>query len=504
MGKRYFNFGCGQGGGRMMTGMGRRAAAAAAAALWAYGVSAGIDNSGLLPPILPDSQVKLEKLSAGATASPDWVKSLIIVEANPATASADGTLAGLTGLLDHLAETGVNGLWLTPVNAGRHYTNHGVHTINAALTGESKPELQWQALRKFVEQAHKRNIRVFFDVISWGVNKEAPLYGEKPEWFGGFHKVYNGWLWKWDNPELNEWFASRLVEWLVMTGADGFRCDCGPRYAGYAPYRTARRRLSELGRKVVFISEHASERRETFDFDQLAFCVAGRTFKNGKMLIEKNIVDVIRSGDGLGNVDVETPGGRERFYTFTLSCHDNKSYMAQGDPIRFGYQALFSPFIPVWYLGEEWNNADPGKAPELWMYASKIDWKRIDANRPFYELIKRMIRIRRSYPEIFEYFPANHRDSNICKVKTDRPELLQPYARFRNGTAVLIVPNDGEKEERFCVTLPFEAAGLFRDRRYRIVDLLNGQELAVGRNAVFDVRIPAGSLGVFLAEPEMP
>ena len=44
-----------------------------------------------------------------------------------------------------------------------------------------------------------------------------------------------------------------------------------------------------------------------------------------------------------------------------------------------------------------------------------------------------MIRIRRSYPEIFEYFPASLRDANICKVATDRPEELQAYARIETG-----------------------------------------------------------------------
>ena len=55
----------------------------------------GIDNAPLLPKWVGDSEVKLECLSQDATASPDWVKSLIIVEANVATASTDGTLAGI-------------------------------------------------------------------------------------------------------------------------------------------------------------------------------------------------------------------------------------------------------------------------------------------------------------------------------------------------------------------------------------------------------------------------
>ena len=65
----------------------------------------GIDNAPLLPKWVGDSEVKLECLSEDATASPDWVKSLIIVEANVATASTDGTLAGMSRVLDHLAET---------------------------------------------------------------------------------------------------------------------------------------------------------------------------------------------------------------------------------------------------------------------------------------------------------------------------------------------------------------------------------------------------------------
>ena len=145
----------------------------------------GIDNAPLLPKWVGDSEVKLECLSEDATASPDWVKSLIIVEANVATASTDGTLAGMSRVLDHLAETGVNGLWLTPVNERPHYGNFGIHTLNSALTGTGDIPEQWRRVRAFVQEAHRRNIRVFFDVVSWGVTKDAPLYREKPEWFKG-------------------------------------------------------------------------------------------------------------------------------------------------------------------------------------------------------------------------------------------------------------------------------------------------------------------------------
>ena len=167
-------------------------------------VGTGIDNAPLLPKWVEDSEVKLERLSEDATASTDWVKSLIIVEANVATASTDGTLAGMSRVLDHLAETGVNGLWLTPVNERPHYGNFGIHTLNSALTGTGDIPEQWRRVRAFVQEAHRRNIRVFFDVVSWGVTKDAPLYREKPEWFKGALPAYNGWEWNWKNPELRE------------------------------------------------------------------------------------------------------------------------------------------------------------------------------------------------------------------------------------------------------------------------------------------------------------
>ena len=146
---------------------------------------AGIDNSDLIPAILPDSEVRLEAVPGRSPASPDWVKSLIIVEVNVETASPTGNFSGMEKVLDHLAETGVNGIWLTPINEGVQYGNNGVHTLNRALTNRDKAEERWAVVKQFVDAAHRRNIRVFVDVVSWGVTKTAPLYKEKPEWFSG-------------------------------------------------------------------------------------------------------------------------------------------------------------------------------------------------------------------------------------------------------------------------------------------------------------------------------
>ena len=489
--------------------------------LFLYG--AGIDNSSLLPAYKPDSEVRMERRADGTSESPDWVKSLILAEVRIDSASSDGTVKGLIPVLDHLAEAGVNGIWLTPpLNGGNGYGNFGIHTISPFLTGEKTRERQWQVLKTFVDEAHKRNIRVFFDVVNWGVTKHeggSPLRKEKSEWLGDYYAPYAGWLFNWKNKELNEWFAARLVEWILKTGVDGFRCDCAPFYSGYEPFRAAKERLRRMGRKILLIAEHGSSRKNVFDFDQVSFC-----YKNEKgnqrvrwftdLYLKTNIVDMIRSGEELRmRDDYDREPGRERFYTLMLSCHDSPHYIVNGSPVAIGYQAIFAPFIPLWYIGEEWNNPprffvdhywkrDKHPIPETWrLYRNVIDWGAKEKNREFFEQVKKMIRIRRSNPDIFEYFPDDHRQSNICKVTTDQNGLLQAYARYRNGRAVLIVPNSSKSGKTIRVSIPFEESGLRRGERYTVTDLMAGKVLRNGNMTDFSAEIAAGGLGVFLVAP---
>lgn len=468
--------------------------------------AAGIDNSKLIPIIVDNSLVKPETTNDGTATSPDWVKSLIIAEVYVGSASPDGKFAGMPPVLDHLAEMGVNGIWLTPINEGYQYGNHGIHTLNSGLTGEKDPAQRWKVVKNFVDEAHKRNIRIFFDVVTWGVDKRAPMLKERPDWFTGEIPRYRGWLWDWDNAELNEWFASRLVDLVSMTGADGIRADCAPFYAMYKPYRMAKERLRQMGRNVIFISEHASARYDVFDFDQVAFVKSDdKPRGDGDIYLEKNIVDAIKSGDELIARDMDRPGGEMRFYSFLLSSHDSKRYMTKGSPVTFGYQMLFSPFIPIWYIGEEWNNPYSRVKPPMWLFANEINWnsKELPANRAFFETVKKMIRIRRQYPDIFEYFPDNHRESNIAKVVTDRTDLLQPYVRFRYGRGIIIVPNNSKESAKINVTVPWKDIQYPANSVALVKDLMTNREIAnSGPQDLkhFEVELAPDTVGVYLVE----
>jgi hypothetical protein len=242
------------------------------------------------------------------------------------------------------------------------------------------------------------------------------------------------------------------------------------------------------------------EQERKFDCNNLA---AGGRMPD--FLFRNNIVDVIREGTGIGSgkMQQEGMGGTFRFYTNNLLCHDDTEPFALGNRARFAYATIFAPFIPMWWIGEEWNNPKATEAA-LPLYFNPIDWGKIDSNRAFYEDVKKYIRIRRSYPEIFETFPQSLRNANIVKVHTVEdgvPNALQAYARYATGKAILVVPNVKNVHARFEVELDYSALGM-RSSRQTIMNLMTGQPIRETPSSrphrSFSAEIGSGELGLYL------
>ncbi len=469
-----------------------------------------IDNSALMPAYVSDDKVLLDK-----NGTPEWVSSLIMAEIRISTATAEGTIQAAVKVLDHYQEMGVNGLWVTPVydpgETGNGYGNLGPHTIDPAITGTKNYEEGWKILKNFVEEAHKRNIRIFLDVISWGTTKGAPLYDEHPDWYSG--EDWGGDAFLWSNSDLREWFISRVVEIGMKTGCDGFRYDVEPLEAGYAVDKEIRDRLYAQGRKMVMFSEHSNERNNTYDFEQTGVEeTLNRSQGHGHYTFLElyDLVDSIKQGKNIGSQYSQDigEGGWYKYYTYTFSTHDFKDYVLQGNEVAMGYEALFAPFIPMWYIGEEWMNSySPVEKNGGVLYFNAIDWSLLDQpeNRAFYERVKAMIRIRRQYPEIFNYFTEHLQDVNICKVNVAGAEEVQPYARFFGDTAVLVIPNYNlhDKSGKMTVYLPFEEMGLDHYRSYTVSDAFTGKTIVQGpasKVAQFALNVPLNKLGVFVVK----
>lgn len=467
-----------------------------------------IDNSDLVPVYAEDADVELLPSDNGEKRTPAWVDSLIITELNVETASTDGKFSGMTKALEHLQEMGVNGIWLTPINDNggngvSRYANYGPHTVASKLTGADEYTEGWQVVKAFVDEAHRRNIRVFLDIITWGTAKTAGLYTEHGDWFTG-EEVYGGYKFNWSNAELNTWFKDQMVSIVETTGADGFRADCGSQFCGLQLFKDVRSALLAKGIKIAMFSECAEVRDGTFDFEEHSVANANdsaNTFWNtADFYTENNIVDAVSNGTTLGTAELLAAGegGKGRWYSSLISCHDSVQYGSE-QLVSIGYGAILAPFIPMWYIGEEWNNAVTTSDGQQ-LYRNSVNWQMIDANRAYYESVKKLIRIRRTYSAMFEASTPNHRASNICKVTTDGS--LQAYARYSDGKAILVVANQGTAAQRFHIEVPYAGAAL-EAGNYRIVDLIHDATVSAGESstlASFDATVEAGEVGVYLVE----
>lgn len=473
----------------------------------AAGISKGyIDNSELMPHYVTDDKVKLEASGNGKLMNPDWVKTLIVEEVNIAKASPNGKFSGMNYVLDHLQEMGVNGIWLDPIYDGKHYLNYGPHTVSTYLTGTLDYEEGWRVVKSFVDEAHKRNIRIFFDIVTWGSNSLSNLYSEHPDWYKGYSDAYGGPLFNWENEEFFNWFLNQMKRIILNTGADGFRADCGIDYCGAELFDRLRSELLAQGKKIAIIGETVTDDNSgLFDFEELPVNLeTGNIWKTGKFYTEMfNIVDSVKKGTGIGTKNEQENGtsGQRRFYSALVSCHDSQNYVADGNLVTMGYASILSPFIPMWFIGEEWNNSYT--STKGWIYSTGINWNLLEDNRDYYERVKALIRIRRTYSDIFEYFPENHRESNICKVKTDHILGLTAYARYGSGKAIIVVPNYAEYNDRFEVTVPYSDMNLRANGQYKITNLLTNKVIAAGKASDlkgFEVSIPVKNIGVYLVE----
>ena len=490
----------------------------------AYGgasVKKPLSNADVTPKYVSDKFVTMEPSDAdGGLMSPDWLKSAIMVQMRIETATKEGNLEAAVKILDHYQEAGINCLWIAPVqHKGQSlampngYTSYGLHTIDPSITGTSNYDEGWESFAWFVREAHKRNIRILLDFIVWGVDPLSPLVKSNPEFFAGMSD-WGGPSYDIENPKFLNWYKSTAVDIVEKTNIDGFRCDLEPHYTGYGMYGEIRKELLKKGHKIAIMSESPNERGETYDLEQFGV-MKHDDWGLGKEILDPqdyfldhyNIVDAVKNGTGIGS-DLSQKldeGANARFYTYMFSCHDHGWTSIESDLIRVGYQGIFSPFIPLWYMGEE-IGATVSNATLY--YAMKLDLEELDLpeNRYFFETLKKYIRIRRTYRSIFENFPLSLRDSNICKVDVGGLEKYQAYARFDdNGNGVIIVPNANiqDKNAAMKVFVPFKDMNMLNYKSYEITDLMTDKKITSGskENAgIFDVTVPQGELGVYLVK----
>lgn len=236
---------------------------------------------------------------------------------------------------------------------------------------------------------------------------------------------------------------------------------------------------------------------------------------------------------GLSDITVEfTPFIPDKLLnSCILSCHDEgwegfsnteNPYVAEGSRCVFGYSCLFTPAIPIFMGGEEFN-ADYRPLPMLsyhlydkkrigegkWLYGSWIEWDQLKEKKHQEMLadVKKMIAIRKQEKDVI-HSVYNEAKPRIEKVAYQSSSVVPaPYILWNNRKAILIAGNNLEKNVKLTVTLPLDKIGMSEASQIRITDLWNGGEKTMDVKNAADFsfaikkdKVAGGGLAVYKIE----
>jgi alpha-amylase len=204
-----------------------------------------------------------------------------------------GDINGMTEKLDYLQEMGVEGLWLMPISPSPSY-----HKYDVIDYYDIDPEYGTLSdFKTFVQEAHRRNIKVIIDLVVNHSSSEHPWFKEalssvnspyrdwyvwanedtkilergewgQQVWHGSGANRYYGVFWggmpdlNFDNPEVRETYKDIGIFWLEEVGVDGFRLDAAKhifpdeeKENNYAWWQEFRAAMQEVNEDVFLVGE---------------------------------------------------------------------------------------------------------------------------------------------------------------------------------------------------------------------------------------------------------
>ena len=469
--------------------------------------------------------------------SPDWTRDLIIYEIatrgfTSPSGPESGTFRSLQEKLPYLQGLGITGIWLTGHSLGDPHHFYNIWTQYANIEPDRfDPALGTpDEFRALVQTAHRHGIRVFLDVHVHGVVSHSPLPRREPSWFRRDTQLAERWGmadydWQGEHADLDEWWVKIWTDMVLEFGVDGYRLDVGV----FRPdlWSRVRENAAAAGHPIVVFSEGGQAIPGVTDFVQGACRVADQR-KDG-VLSETPLLRDLPSLCAEEKMRERLANG---FVTAQLSCHDSgwegfpeagNPFVAEGSRCVFGYSVLFTPMIPVFMSGEEFDasytpipwlspklfgGSEPGKG--RWLYGAMLRWEEVEQSphREMLEDVRKMIEIRRRHPEILGPAFPGEGAPNVRAVQCDRPpELPVPYLRWSGQEAIVIVGNPhADREVSLELQLTGEPFG--RNASYLVTDLWSGaaRKLSPSQLARFPCtvrrdRSPRGGLGLYKVEP---
>jgi maltooligosyltrehalose trehalohydrolase len=460
---------------------------------------------------------------------------LMMYEIN--VAELNGDLVGARQRLDYLADLGINCLSLMPVTnvadeVDWGYLPVGYFGVDERLGGGD-------AFKAFVDAAHARGIAVIVDAVYGHASRTLFAYQylydrlgyQANPFMGPFAKDYFasfGASIDYRHPLVQDFFAAVNLHWLTEFHVDGFRYDCvpnfwdGPLGVGYAKltfdtYSTVQKAIAagemtrfDAGGTTTLIQ--CAEQLED-PIGILWQSYSNTTWQNGTMDAaravahgEPGAIDRFGHALGLTGYPTQVPLNGELFDRTALQyleTHDQSRLLAEFGVIQpdeagnylflegdrsnwFKVQpyliGLFTAKgIPMLFEGEELGEAYtlPGNGLGRIGLLRPVNWDYFydDSGRTLVELVRKLLRLRRSRDEL-------RRGSHwFC----DDPAHLQnrgvlAFSRSLASATSVIAVNFTDQNVTVPFTMP--APGTWIER-------LNGEDITTNNDGTVQLDIPS-------------
>ncbi len=210
---------------------------------------------------------------------------------------------------------GINVIWLSPINQqaeghfegrddGRRYA--GYHGYWPSRARDVEPRFGGnEALRAFVEEAHRRGIRVLVDLINNQIHEQHEYYAANEGWFRtGCVCGTPGCGWSerpldclfapylpdidWTVPDAEAQFIDDAVHWVDAYDIDGFRIDAVKHVETSSIFNlraALASRFEQGGERLFLVGETAVGEGDSVDFG------CGETYPNGYAWIDAYVGD---------------------------------------------------------------------------------------------------------------------------------------------------------------------------------------------------------------------
>ena len=333
------------------------------------------------------------------------LSSAVIYEMHVGTFTAEGTLDAAIGRLDHLVDLGITHVELMPVAAFDGV--HGWGYDGVELFAVHQPYGGPDALKRFVDAAHRKGLAVLLDVVYNHFGPSGNYAGKfGPYTIDSHHTPWGGAVnleGPWSH-QVRRFFIDNALMWMQDFHMDGLRLDAVHAFVDRSAVHFLEQLAAEtrtleatLGRRLALIAESDSndprivaareaggfgiDAQWTDDFHHALFSVLNRGPLEGYYVDFGRMSDLAKAlektfvYDGVYSkhrrrVHGKAPRGlsQHRFVGF-IQNHDQVGNRAVGERLQenAGFEramvaaaiVFMSPFVPMIFQGEEWAASSP-------------------------------------------------------------------------------------------------------------------------------------------------